>query len=171
MEAAEAAAKALVVEAEAVVVGRVAGVGAVVVVVANVVEVQMAMAMVRGVEARAGEWAAPAVEALAEAWLRPGRSHDKSNSEAAQFYGPHSGACHFDVRSWSGKRQQQQDAVFLYGTSQARRSRRSRLVLLRIGCAPWRPRAPRAFGGISPSLNSTDNGNIDWSAAGTARTV
>ena len=67
MEAAEAAAKALVVEAEAVVVGKVAGAGAVGVVVANVVEVQMAMAMVPGVEARAGEWAAPAVEALAEA--------------------------------------------------------------------------------------------------------
>ena len=49
------------------VVGRVAGAGAVGVVVANVVEVQMAMAMVPGVEARAGEWAAPAVEALAEA--------------------------------------------------------------------------------------------------------
>ena len=40
------------------------------VVVANVVEVQMAMAMVNamvpGVKARVGEWAAPAVQALAE---------------------------------------------------------------------------------------------------------
>lgn len=64
------ATEALVVEAEVAVVDRAVGAGAVSVVVANVVEVQMAMAMVNamvpGVKARVGEWAAPAVQALAE---------------------------------------------------------------------------------------------------------